>query len=714
MFRYSRAPSPQAIFPVLAVLAAALVFSTGAVAVDDFTFIHASDVHAPMRDSKDTIAWVGTLGEVDLGIYGVKAPKPSFALVSGDLMEFGGGSGWWKEYLSYWEDTGLTVYHSVGNHDNTWHATMRDLRTIGQGLPYSFDRFGCHFVVLASATIQDPRPSFGEEQIPWLRKDLSSVRSDVPIFVVLHHPLKGSEFASGYDCDRLLDVLRQHNTVLVMAGHSHGHVHSVVDGVDQITGGSTFGPNAGVMLISVVDGVLRAAYQKRGDAVPSLKILEKPLPSSTPYPQVEIRLPKPHSTVADSLTISGLVSGAEAVDTARYSIDESIDGGLTLGSRMGRWTAEGRVDIGGLLSGAHSLRVEFQSGGKVYSGSTQFFVERPNRPTAWRAYLGAATKATPIVSEGVVYVGANDGVFHAFDAESGAQLWQDRTGAEILAQALAVGDRVFIANGDGKVIAYTRSGRRIWTFTAGDAVYSSPVFADGRVIFGCNDGRLYGVFADSGELAWTCDDATYSVESKPFVSGNKVYYGAWDEYVRCVDTATGTLLWKQQGEGSRVQSAKRYFSPADAMPVVAGGRVFVADRDYRLAILNADSGERITALEGVSAVGVSEDGAHVYVRKTNGDLVKMTMGGEVVWTCPASLGAIPAAPIEKDGIVYVSSGTGLVSAISARWGRPLWQYRASPQLFVMCSVNCDGARAYVASFDGYLTAIRSYQGPVSK
>ena len=111
---------------------------------------------------------------------------------------------------------------------------------------------------------------------------------------------------------------------------------------------------------------------------------------------------------------------------------------------------------------------------------------------------------------------------------------------------------------------------------------------------------------------------------------------------------------------------------------------------------------------------MTEDGAHDYVRKTNGDLVKMTMGGEVVWTCPASLGAIPAAPIEKDGIVYVSSGTGLVSAISARWGRPLWQYRASPQLFVMCSVNCDGARAYVASFDGYLTAIRSYQGPVSK
>ena len=106
-----------------------------------------------------------------------------------------------------------------------------------------------------------------------------------------HHPLPGSEFASRYDYDRLLDVLHGYNIVLLMAGHSHGHVYRAVEGLDQTTGGSTFGPNAGFAVISVKGGVLRVAYWKAGDPAPSLKLLEKPIPARSSYPEVEIRCP---------------------------------------------------------------------------------------------------------------------------------------------------------------------------------------------------------------------------------------------------------------------------------------------------------------------------------------------------------------------------------------------------------------------------------------
>jgi outer membrane protein assembly factor BamB len=48
----------------------------------------------------------------------------------------------------------------------------------------------------------------------------------------------------------------------------------------------------------------------------------------------------------------------------------------------------------------------------------------------------------------------------------------------------------------------------------------------------------------------------------------------------------------------------------------------------------------------------------------------------------------------------------MVSAIAADSGKLLWQYQASPQLYVMCSVACDGANAYLTAFDGTLTAIK--------
>ena len=141
----------------------------------------------------------------------------------------------------------------------------------------------------------------------------------------------------------------------------------------------------------------------------------------------------------------------------------------------------------------------------------------------------------------------------------------------------------------------------------------------------------------------------------------------------------GKLVWKQLGEGARnAKAAKRYFSPADAMPVVAEGKLMIADRGYMLTILNAETGEPISTMRKVAATGLSEDGKFVYLRQTDGRLTKIDSSGKEIWSVGAHLGAIPTAPTEKNGVVYVSSGKGTVSAIAAESGKILWQYQASP------------------------------------
>ena len=87
-------------------------------------------------------------------------------------------------------------------------------------------------------------------------------------------------------------------------------------------------------------------------------------------------------------------------------------------------------------------------------------------------------------------------------------------------------------------------------------------------------------------------------------------------------------------------------------------------------------------------------------------MAKIDSSGKQLWATGAHVGAIPTAPTERNGVVYVCSGKGTVSAIAADSGKILWQYQASPQLFVMCAVACDGTNAYLTSFDGTLTAIK--------
>ena len=230
------------------------------------------------------------------------------------------------------------------------------------------------------------------------------------------------------------------------------------------------------------------------------------------------------------------------------------------------------------------------------------------------------------------------------------------TGAEILAEPLVAGGKVFSANGLGVVSAYTMTGKKLWSFTAGDAVYSSPVMAEGKVVFGCNDGWLYALDAATGKLAWVNKDGTYTVESKPFVWNGKVYYGAWDQYIRCVNAKDGKLVWQQIGEGSRIaHGAKRYYSPADAMPVVAEGKLMIADRNMMLTILNAETGA-VAQLDEESLGDRPLRGRQVRLSAPDHwrGRPRLTAPARSFGACRASVGAIPTAPTEKNGVVYVS------------------------------------------------------------
>jgi len=709
-------------FPGFLVAAALLAVqglpSAQAAQIPDFTFIQISDIHAPMAQSRETLALLQGLGEVDVPAYGMKAPKPDFILATGDLTEFGGGSGWWQEYLSYLAPSGLKVYHAMGNHDNTWHAGIKALRDIGQGPYYSFDHKGCHFVCLMSASLQDPRPAFGEEQLVWLRNDLKNVSPETPVFVFFHHPVPGSEFASTYDFHRVMDALRSYNVQLVMEGHSHGVVHGFRLGFDQMTGGSTFGNTAGYAVISVKDGVLRAAYRKAGEPTATQKLLEKTVPSRASYPKIDLSLKTTtqvdmsgaaDAPVVQALQISATIDTPLTIESAAYTLDDQVNGDLALVKTDGGYAARVTATPDSVLPGRHFVRVTFKAGEMEFTRSEAITLRAPQAKSGgtavWERYLGASSKSTPTLADGKLFLGDNAGKLWAISQQTGEVLWSVETGAEIMAQPLVTDSLVITANGNGLVSAYDVKGAPKWQFTAGDSVYSSPVFCDGKVIFGCNDGKLHALDASTGKPAWENADAEYSIESKAWVDGTRIYYGAWDQYVRCVDATNGQLVWKELCEGSRTAAgAKRYYSAGDAMPVVAGGKVFIADRKYMLSIMDAATGKVLSSQEGVAATGVSQDGKHIYLRKVSGELVKMDLEGTPVWSVDCGLNAIPTAPVERDGVVFVCSSTGTVSAVSARFGSIMWQYQASPKLFVMSAVATDGVSAYVPTFEGYLIA----------
>lgn len=689
--------------------AVTLILTTGLraerIAIPDFTFIHISDEHSGAGGAtSETIADLARISGVRLEPYGVDALPPTFVIETGDMTEFGPKGGSWDALNRWYSATGFTRFRALGNHDSTWRSLRPEITRLYGAPYYSFDRYRCHFAVLDSAGLQDPRPVISPEELDWLRADLARVGSERPVFVALHHPLDGTEFSSKYEVDRLLDALRPYNIALVMVGHGHAAVYSRFDGLDMVEGGSAYGPGpAGYQIVSVLDGTLRVAYKELGKADATEAMIEKSLAVSSRYPKITIESPVERKSYRGKIRVRASIDGAtDQVKEAYAEVDGSMKVALTAG-RNATYASRASVD---LKPGAHSLKVSFVSGdGAVYHRSTSFYVDSRPSMVRWRTFLGAASRSTPAVRRNLLLAGTNDGFVRALSLKSGREAWRTRSGGAVT-DLLVLGDRVFFGSEDGYLYCVSaRTGALVWRLQAGDPIYSGVVSDGSSVYFGCGSGAFYALSAVDGTVLWKNTDARYNIESRPFVSGGKVYFGAWDTYVYCLDASDGRLLWKRMGKGSSEGSAPAYYSPADCGPVVCGGMVYVADRKFRLSVTDASTGALLRSQDGVSAVGVSSDGMSVYLRRTNGKLAKVDARGREQWSVEASMDYMPSPPVESGGVVYACSGRGLVSAVSADDGKILRQYQITPRSFVAAGIGAHGGSAFVIGTDGVLTVL---------
>lgn len=696
--------------------------------VQDFTFIQISDIHTEARLSADApkvqrsrgsnITRIPVTEPADLSPYDVQAPAPSFIIATGDLTEYGIAGVTWQDYLGFFKNINIPVYHILGNHDNTWVASVHLMREMYGGRNYSFDKFGCHFIGLDSATLQEPQPSFSRETLLWLKHDLKHLDHSTPVFVFFHHPLDSREFSSPYERYRLLDILRPYNVVLLLVGHGHNVLTYDFDGISGVMGGSTFGRNAGYNVVSVKEGMLRVVYKYFDGSKSPKALLEKPIPNSSSYPELKISEPKSGKTYfGKTLKVKTKVRNLDLPitdvicqidDKTTYALEKSLVRLSVAGKTLATFLSyTGTLPLGDLTPGAHYLRIAAAaSDGTMYYRSTSFYLEQSDSARAsWRLMLDGSIQSTPAVADGVAYVGANDGNLYAVRTTSGKILWKLPTDAEILSSPLVENNTVYFGSGDCKVYAVSTNGKLRWTHTTTAPVYSSPILKHGMLYIGNNDAKLYALDAETGSLRWIYPGAHYSIESQPVCFDQTVVFGAWDSYVYAVNSMNGALRWREYSPTASLGRARRYYSAADCPPVVADNKVYVADRGYRLGSYDFDGSNMEILTTDTAAIRLAEDGKALYLRKLRGNVEKIDLEGQRIWEAPVRLGRIPAPPTEHNGMLYGCSNTGLLSAIDAETGRLLWQYQVTPKLFVLGGVGVDGDLAIVPGMDGSLTAI---------
>lgn len=186
----------------------------------------------------------------------------------------------------------------------------------------------------------------------------------------------------------------------------------------------------------------------------------------------------------------------------------------------------------------------------------------------WRNDLSDSkrgTHGTPLVTDDYLYIGTYDGHLHMLDRDTGERLWRQRLGGSVAASPLIFEGVLYIsvetAEPSGRFFALDpATGDTLWRdYGITDHPHSSIAIDPLRRVatVGANDGVLYAWDIDTRERLWTFatrggEDG--DIKAPILVADGGAFFGSWDHHVYRVHLENGTLAWAGE-TGHKVMGA---------------------------------------------------------------------------------------------------------------------------------------------------------------
>ncbi len=311
----------------------------------------------------------------------------------------------------------------------------------------------------------------------------------------------------------------------------------------------------------------------------------------------------------------------------------------------------------------------------------------------WKFRCEDEIRGSPLVVNGIAYIGAYDNNLYAVNAADGQLLWKYATDGGLPGSPAIYQDTVFIGSEDRRLHAVSaRNGRLQWTYYTDGPVRSSPRVAENHIFIGSDDAHLHAANVASGRRVWRAE-AAEAVRCRPAIANNMVFFGCESGDLYCVDFA-GTQKWRFK--------AKRGITSS---PLVVNGVVYVGSTDGMVYALEMASGWAMWRFRTNKAVISSPavEGQQIFVGSADKNLYAIDMRtGRETWHYTTD-GQVNSSPTVFNGSVYVGSVDGCVYAINAANGKLRWKFQSGDAITSSPTV-IDGV-VYIGSLDHHLYAL---------
>lgn len=218
------------------------------------------------------------------------------------------------------------------------------------------------------------------------------------------------------------------------------------------------------------------------------------------------------------------------------------------------------------------------------------FLNALNGTEYWTVQTGNVVQAVPAIDDYYVYAPSVDKSIYIIDKNSGNVESSYQTEGWLESSPLCVGNALYVTSEDHHLYAFNKTtGQFIWKYQAGGDIFSSPAYSDGLIFFGCDDDYAYAVNI-SGNLVWQ----TYlhgAPESTPVIADGKVIFvtvgnntGLCHNNIYALNPSDGSVIWNRRlGDHDLLYSS----------PAVGYGMLFYASQYGNLGALDLQNGSTV-------------------------------------------------------------------------------------------------------------------------
>lgn len=242
----------------------------------------------------------------------------------------------------------------------------------------------------------------------------------------------------------------------------------------------------------------------------------------------------------------------------------------------------------------------------------------------WTASISGSSNqrrlgASPVVGAGKLFVVDSSASVHAFDAQSGREVWTHDMDVPGKARSSAFGGgasfddgKVFVTNGVGDVAALdAQTGRQLWKVKPAGPLRGSPTVAFGAVYVMTQDNQIHALSEVDGTPLWQESGAVgqagvFGVAAPAAGQGTVVAGYSTGELV-AYRYENGRTLWSDALARTSISTEVGTLTDVDADPIIDAGRVYALGQGGRMAAYELVTGQRLweLSLAGISTPAIA-------------------------------------------------------------------------------------------------------------